>query len=398
MNKQTIAINTPFPHADAYGSLSMPVYNTCAYEFATAADMTAAFTGKVLEPDYSRTMNPTVTYLEDKVKALTGAANVFAFNSGMAAISNTLLSLTTQGKNIVTSRHLFGNTYSLITKTLSRFGIEGRFVDLTDADAVSAAIDENTALIYLETVTNPQMEVADLSALAQVAHRHNIPLVADTTMIPFTEFSSHALGVDVEVVSSTKYLSGGATSLGGLVIDYGTFPEVNERIRFEMLFNVGAYMTPHAAYMQTLGIETLNARYRLQSSNAMQLSQKLAERIGTEGWESLTSVHYLGLPTHPYHDLAKRQFCNSYGAMITIDLADEPSCYRFINRLRLIRRATNLFDNKTLAIHPYSTIFGNFSPEEKEKMDVSPTTIRISVGLECVEDLFADIEQAIAHE
>lgn len=398
MNKQTIAINTPFPHADAYGSLSMPVYNTCAYEFATAADMTAAFTGKVLEPDYSRTMNPTVTYLEDKVKVLTGAANVFAFNSGMAAISNTLLSLTAQGKNIVTSRHLFGNTYSLITKTLSRFGIEGRFVDLTDADAASAAIDENTALIYLETVTNPQMEVADLSALAQVAHRHNIPLVADTTMIPFTEFSSHALGVDVEVVSSTKYLSGGATSLGGLVIDYGTFPEVNERIRFEMLFNVGAYMTPHAAYMQTLGIETLNARYRLQSSNAMQLSQKLAERIGTQGWESLTSVHYLGLPTHPYHDLAKRQFCNSYGAMITIGLADEPSCYRFINRLRLIRRATNLFDNKTLAIHPYSTIFGNFSPEEKIKMDVSPTTIRISVGLECVEDLFADIEQAIAQE
>lgn len=398
MNKQTIAINTPFPHADAYGSLSMPVYNTCAYEFATAADMTAAFTGKVLEPDYSRTMNPTVTYLEDKVKALTGAANVFAFNSGMAAISNTLLSLTAQGKNIVTSRHLFGNTYSLITKTLSRFGIEGRFVDLTDADAVSAAIDENTALIYLETVTNPQMEVADLSALAQVAHRHNIPLVADTTMIPFTEFSSHALGVDVEVVSSTKYLSGGATSLGGLVIDYGTFPEVNERLRFEMLFNVGAYMTPHAAYMQTLGIETLNARYRLQSSNAMQLSQKLAERIGTEGWESLPSVHYLGLPTHRCHDLAKRQFCNSYGAMITIDLADEPSCYRFINRLRLIRRATNLFDNKTLAIHPYSTIFGNFSPEEKKKMDVLPTTIRISVGLECVEDLFADIEQAIAHE
>lgn len=398
MNKQTIAINTPFPHADAYGSLSMPVYNTCAYEFSTADEMTAAFTGKVLEPDYSRTMNPTVTHLEDKVKVLTGAANVFAFNSGMAAISNALLSLTECGKNIVTSRHLFGNTVSLISKTLHRFGVEGRFVDLTDADAVEAAIDDNTSCIYLEIVTNPQMEVADLNTLSHIAHGHGIPLVADTTMIPFTEFSSKSLGVDVELVSSTKYLSGGATSLGGLVIDYGTFPIVNERLRFEMLFNVGAYMTPHAAYMQTLGLETLNARYRLQSSNALQLSQMLSDCIGKENWEALRSVNYLGLSSHPYHEIAKRQFRGSFGAMITIDLADEATSYSFINRLRLIHRATNLFDNKTLAIHPYSTIFGNFSPEEKAKMDVQPTTIRISVGLESVDDLFADIQQAVKIE
>lgn len=395
MTKQTIAINTPFPHPDAYGSLSMPVYNTCAYKFSTAADMTAAFTGKVLEPDYSRTMNPTVTYLEDKVKALTGAANVFAFNSGMAAISNALLALTAQGTNIVTSRHLFGNTYSLISKTLNRFGVEGRFIDLTDAGAVDAAIDENTACLFLEIVTNPQMEVADLSTLAKIAHRHGIPLVADTTMIPFTEFSSHQHGVDVELVSSTKYLSGGATSLGGLVIDYGTFPVVNERLRFEMLFNVGAYMTPHAAYMQTLGIETLNARYRLQAANAQQLSERLEAYVGSETWNDLKAVNYLGLQSHQYHATAKRQFGDTYGAMLTIDLTDEQTCYRFINSLRLIHRATNLFDNKTLAIHPYSTIFGNFSAEEKAKMDVKPTTIRISVGLENVDDLFEDIRQAL---
>lgn len=396
MNKQTIAIDTPFPHADAYGSLSMPVYNTCAYEFSTAAEMTDAFTGKVLEPDYSRTMNPTVTHLENKVKALTGAANVFAFNSGMAAISNMLLSLSAAGKNIVTSRHLFGNTYSLISKTLSRFGVEGRFVDLTNLEESASAIDDDTACVYLEIVTNPQMEVADLSALAEIAHAHNIPLVADTTMIPFTEFSSHALGVDVEVVSSTKYLSGGATSLGGLVIDYGTYPDVNERLRFEMLFNVGAYMTPHAAYMQTIGIETLNARYRLQASNAKQLSEQLLLQLGKPESIALKAVRYLALPTHPNYALAQKQFGKTGGAMLTIDLEDEEACYKFINNLQLIHRATNLFDNKSLAIHPYSTIFGNFTSQEKAKMDVLPTTIRISVGLEDVDDLFADIKQAIA--
>lgn len=395
MKKQTIAINTPFPHNDAYGSLSMPVYNTCAYEFATAADMTAAFTGKVLEPDYSRTMNPTVTHFEDRVKALTGAANVFAFNSGMAAIHNILITLTATGKNIITSRHLFGNTYSLISKTLKRFGVEGRFIDLTNLVEVEAAIDNNTSCIFLEIITNPQMEVADLNALSEIAHKHGLPLVADTTMIPFIVFNSYELGVDVEVVSSTKYLSGGATSLGGLVIDYGTFPVVNERIRFEFLFNLGAYMTPHAAYMQTLGIETLNSRYQLQSDNALQLSRRLYEKLGKSGWTELTSVNYIGLESHPSHDLAQRQFGPTGGAMITIDLVDESACYDFINNLKLIHRATNLFDNRSLAIHPYSTIFGNFSPEEKSMMDVLPTTIRMSIGLEDVDDLFGDIQQAL---
>lgn len=393
MNKQTLAIDYPFPHDDVYGSLSMPVYNTCAYEFKTAQDMTDAFTGKVLEPDYSRTMNPTVTFLENKVKALTDAENVFAFNSGMAAISNLLLSVTAAGKNIVSSRHLFGNTYSLISNSLKRFGIEGRFTDLTDLSATESAIDENTACIFLEIITNPQMEVADLKALSAIAHKHNIPLIADTTMIPFSEFSAKALGVDVEVVSSTKYLSGGATSLGGLVIDYGTFPEVNKHIRFEMLFNFGAYMTPHAAYMQTLGLETLNARYTLQSSNALKVAEQLEAVSGPD--KAIRSVHYPALRNYPYYDLAQRQFGPTGGGMVTIDLADENACYEFINRLKLIHRATNLFDNRTLAIHPYSTIFGNFSREQKADMDVLPTTIRLSVGLESVDDIVRDIVQAL---
>ena len=387
MDKSTIAIDTKLPRQDAYGSIAMPVYHTAAYEFDTAKDMADAFCGRVLAPDYSRVMNPTVMHLEDQVKALTGADNVFAFCSGMAAITNAFLTVIESGKNIVTSRHLFGNTVALITKTFARFGVETRQVDLLDLDAVRKSIDKNTACIYLEIVTNPQLEVADIPALAKIAHENGIPLIADTTVIPFTQFSAKALGVDIEVLSSTKYISGGATSLGGLVIDYGTFPEVNKRIRFELLFNIGSYMSPHAAYMQSLGLETLEARYKMQSDNALELARKLKTVKGIR-------VNYIGLEDNPFYALAQRQFGKTAGAMLTIDLADQEACFRFIDNLKLIRRATNLFDNKTLAIHPYSTIFGNFTDDEKREMDVKDTTIRISVGLEDVNDIFEDIVQA----
>ena len=389
MKKSTIAIDTKLPRQDAFGAIAMPVYHTAAYEFETAKDMADAFCGRVLAPDYSRVMNPTVMYLEDKVKALTGATNVFAFCSGMAAITNALLVFVEQGKNIVTSRHLFGNTVALMNRTFSRLGIETRSIDLLDLDAVRDAIDEHTACLYLEIVTNPQLEVADLSALAEIAHEKGIPLIADTTVIPFTQFSAKALGVDVEVVSSTKYISGGATSLGGLVIDYGTFPVVNQRIRFELLFNVGSYMSPHAAYMQSLGLETLDARYRVQAHNALTLARKLKEV------PEIKQVNYIGLEDNPFHDLAVKQFGKTGGAMLTIDLADRKTCFNFIDHLQLIRRATNLFDNKSLAIHPYSTIFGPFSGKQKAEMDVRDTTIRLSVGLEDVDDIFEDIVQAV---
>lgn len=389
MKKQTIAIDTPFQNKDVYGSLSMPVYHTAAYEFNTAADMADAFTGRVIAPDYSRVMNPTVTYFENKVKAITGASDVIAFSSGMAAISNTLLALASTGKNIVTSRHMFGNTFALITESFKRFGVEARLCDLTNIEEVEKAVDENTCALFLEIITNPQLEVADLQALAKVAHQKNVPLIADTTIIPFTEFSSHALGVDIEVVSSTKYLSGGATTLGGLVIDYGTAEGFGKCMRTEMLFNFGAYMTPHVAYMQSLGLETLDARYRLQSSNALSLAQKLKTVKG------IKNVGYVGLEDNPYHKLAQKQFGPTAGAMITIDLESKEACYQFINNLKLVRRATNLFDNKTLAIHPASTIFGNFTDEERAAMDVLNTTIRISVGLEDVDDIFEDIKNSI---
>jgi len=389
MKKQTQAIHQPYKRRDAYDALSMPIYNAVAFEFDNAKVMADAFCGRIDAPDYSRVENPTVTNLEQRVKALTGAENVIALNSGMAAISNTLFSVVEQGKNVITSRHLFGNTYSLLTSTLSRLGVEARLCDLTDVEAVERLIDDNTCCLFLEIMTNPQLEVVDVRALAALAHQHGIPVIADTTLIPFTQFSAKDLGIDLEVVSSTKYISGGATSLGGLVIDYGTFPSIGKRLLNEMLFNLGAYMTPQVAYMQTLGLETLDVRYRAQAGNALELAQRLRTL------KPISKVNYVGLEDNPYHQLAVSQYGETAGAMVTIDLESQEACFRMLDNLKLIHRATNLFDNRTLAIHPASTIFGLFTAEERAAMDVQDTTIRLSIGLESVDDLFDDIKQAL---
>lgn len=389
MKKKTIAIQSPFPHRDAYGAIAMPVYHTDAYEFDNATIMADAFCGRINEPDYSRVTNPTVINLEDRVKMLTNARDVIAVNSGMAAISNVLITLASAGKNIVTSRHLFGNTFALISKTLTRFGIECRAVDLINLEEVKKAVDENTCCLFFEIMTNPQLEVADTKALSEIAHKFGVPVVADTTVIPFTEFDSHSLGVDIEVISSTKYISGGATTVGGLIIDYGTIHDFQEKMRRETLMNLGAYMTPHVAYMQTLGLENLNARYTLQSKNTLELATKLRTL------KEIKKVNYVGFEDNPFHSISVTQYGKTAGAMMTIDLESEQACFNFLNKLKLVKRATNLFDNKTLAIHPASTIFGPFTAKQRAEMDVFDTTIRLSVGLEDVDDLFEDIKQAL---
>lgn len=389
MKKQTIAIHTPYVRPDAYGSLAVPIYNNVSFEFQDAQEMSDVFCNRKKAPDYGRIANPTVTQFEQRVKALTAAEHVTAFNSGMAAISTALLAVVAQGKNIVTSRHLFGNTLAFISGTLLRLGIKPRLRDLTNLEAVETAIDEQTACVFLEIVTNPQLEVADLKAIAEIAHRKGVPVIADSTVIPFTETNLKALGVDVEVVSSTKYISGGGTSLGGLIIDYGTFPDINKRVKYDLLINLGVYMTPQTAYMQTLGLETLDVRYQQQAANALWLAKALKQEDG------IASVNYIGLPDNPYYELSQRQFGPTAGAMLTIDLASRQACFEFLNRLKIVHRATNLFDSRTLAIHPASTIFGLFPERQLEQMDVCQTTIRLSVGLEAPEDILADIRQAI---
>ncbi|MDR1983868.1 MAG: PLP-dependent transferase [Prevotellaceae bacterium] len=406
LSNEAKLLHTSYPAKDVHNALSMPVYNAVAYEFETAAQMELAFTGKSPEHVYSRISNPTVQYFERRIKELTSAAEVISFNSGMAAIANAIMTVAYAGSNIVTSPHLFGNTYSLLAYTLKSFGVEARFCDLTKPDEVKAKIDKNTCALFLEIITNPQMEVADLCMLSDICKTYDVPLIADTTIVPFTVFHAADFGVDIEIVSSTKYISGGATSLGGLVIDYGSFDwqhsqklnylinqttlsAFSAKMRMEIHRNFGACMTPQVAHMQTIGLETLSVRYE----RAAKTCKCLAEQI--KKLPDIVSVNYPTLPEHPYYDVSQRQFGEYAGAMFTFDLASREAAFSFIDNLKLIRRATNLFDNKTLAIHPASTIFGTFTEETRRSMDISQNTIRISVGLESTDDLYNDIVQAI---
>lgn len=389
MKKSSQILGAKFQKPDVYGSISMPVYNTVAFEFPDADSMADAFCGRSDYPDYSRVTNPTVTFLEKQVSDLTGAEYVLAVNSGMAAICGALMAVAAAGKSIMTSRHLFGNTYLLLEKNLKRFGVESILADLTDPDEVERLWRDNTCCIFLESVTNPQLEVADVRKLAEIAHRHGVPLIVDTTMIPFTLYSGKDLGIDFEVLSSTKYVSGGATSLGGLVVDYGNFPDVTARLKSDILFNLGAYMNPHAAYMQLLGLESMELRYAREEESALRVAKAMMQE------PAVKRVNYPGLEDNPFHQIAKELY-GGFGAMITIELADEAACRSLIDNLQLFRRATNLFDNKSLAIHPYSTIFGTISEEMRREMDVRPGVIRLSIGLEDPEDLIADLKQALS--
>lgn len=390
MRKTTKAIHTPFQRRDAFDALQMPVYHCLAYEFDNASVMSDAFCGRTDAPDYSRVLNPTVTHLEQIVRDLTGAKEVSAFTSGMSAISAMLFSVAAAGKNIVTSRHMFGNTFLLISNTMKRFGVNARLIDLTDYEEVRKNIDKDTCCIFLESVTNPQTEVADVRELAKIAKENGIPLIADTTIIPFTEFDGEAIGLDFQVVSSSKYVSGGATSLGGFIIDYGHFQEVSQIIKKDAVFNLGGYMTPHAAYMQTLGMETLAVRYDRQSASALAVAEALETVPG------VVSVSYPVLKSHPDNAVFTELYGEKGGAMVVFDLGNEEECLKFINALKMIHRATNLFDNRTLAIHPADTIFGPLAQEQRESMDIKSTTIRLSIGLEDVEDILTDLKQAIA--
>ena len=403
-------LHVPFMEIDAYHSLSMPVYNTAAYEFDTAEEMEAAFAGRLPKSTYSRTSNPTVQYFEKRVASATGAFSVTALNSGMAAISTTFLAVSGAGMNIVTSSHLFGNTYSFFKNTLRGFGVEVRCIDLTNPEEVASHIDEKTCAVYFEIITNPQLEVVDIKALSTICKEKGVPLICDSTIVPFSAFHAKDFGVNIEVISSTKYISGGATGVGGLIVDYGNFdwscsPMLSEkakqvgkptaftaRLKTEMLGNIGCYMTPQVAYMQTLGLETLSLRFQQQAGTCLALAKQLQQI------KQIEQVNYTGLEDNPFYELSKAQFGVYPGAMLTFDLASREACFEFMRRLKLIRRATNLFDNKSLAIHPASTIFVNFTEEQRKSMDVSPKTIRLSVGLESVDDLFADIEQALTAE
>lgn len=402
----TKILHTKFLKEDPHGSLHMPVYDDVTFEFKTAEELELAFGGKKLAHMYSRISNPTIEHFEQKIKAVTDAAGVLALSSGMAAISNTFLTIAKAQDNIITSKHLFGNTYSLFERTLKDWGLETKYTDLTQAQQVERLVDGKTRAIFLETITNPQLEVADIRALSEIAKKNGILLIADTTMTPPYLFSAKEFGVDIEVISSTKWISGGATSVGGLIIDHGLYNWKQSeklhgdaikfgpfafisRLRREIYRNVGSCMSPHNAYLQSLGLETLPLRIEVSCANTLKIAEFLKNSSKVKG------VNYPGLKTSTYYEIARRQFGDKFGALLTFDLASKAECFKFMNNLKLIRRATNLQDNRTLILHPSSTIFCEYSDKLKNEMSVRDTMIRLAVGIEDAQDLISDIQQSL---
>ncbi len=406
-NLTTKLIHTPFPKRDAHDSLNFPVYDSVAFEAESAEELELAFRGEKFRHLYSRITNPTVEYFEAKIKNVTGAFGVTAFSSGMAAISNLIMAIGKAGDNIISSLHLFGNTLSLFDKTLKPYGLSVRYTDLTDPEKVEELVDSGTVAIFFETITNPQLQVASISALAEIARKHNLILIADTTLTPPSIFDASETGINFEVMSSTKYLSGGATSVGGLVIDYGnydwaTYDKTSEATKlhgqqaFHMMFrkqifrNMGACLSAHNAYLQILGLDTLDLRTERSTSNALEL----AEHLG--GNPRIKHIHYPGLKSSPFYQISVAQFGPKPCSLLTFDLESKVKCFQFMNKLRVIRRSTNLQDNKTLVIHPSSTIFVEYPDDQKASMGLRDTMIRLSVGIEDVGDLIDDLEQALS--
>ncbi len=402
----TRSLHVRFPKDDPHRALDMPIYESVAFEFDSAEDISANFRGELPAHVYSRATNPTVEFFELKMKELTGAYQALAVVSGMTAISNTIMGICKAGDNIISGHHLFAHTYSLFDQSLRNYGLETRFCDTTDTDSVEALVDENTRAIYFETVTNPQLEIADIKKLAAIAQKYNLLLIADSTLTPPVVFDSKSLGVNIEVMSTTKYISGGATSFGGMVLDNGNYdwslnPNLNEiypkfgkdtfiaRLRKNYYRNTGGAMSAHTAHYQIMGLDMLELRVERSHKSCMELGEFLGNH------PEVKKVCYPGLKDAENYLLAAQQFNGIPGTIMTFDLESEEACFAFMNKLQFIRRATNLNDNKSLIIHPWSTIYVEFSEEQRLDMKISPTALRLSVGIESARDLIGDIEQAL---
>ncbi|WP_165023713.1 PLP-dependent transferase [Dysgonomonas sp. ZJ279] len=404
----TRIISEKFKKPDIHGAIGMPIYRNAAFEFPNSESIAAAFQNReeITSHTYSRITNPSVENLERKIQAASGAESVMALASGMAAISNTFFTLAYAGSNIVTSPHLFGNTFSILKFTLAEFDVEVRFVNTDDMEEIASAIDQNTCAFFCELITNPHMEVANLTEISKLLRTRNIPMIVDSTIIPWCGFNAKEAGVDIEVVSTTKYISGGATSIGGAILDYGTFNWAHNRklnkvakssemskfsfkLKREIARNIGACMDPDTAYLQALGMESLQLRFERMADSAYELAQFLSQQ------KDILKVNYPKLESSAYKEVSDSLFSSNPGAMLTFSLESKDACYKFMDQLQTIRRATNLFDNKTLIIHPESTIYGTFSSEMKSVMGIEDNLLRLSVGLEDVNDLKGDIIQAL---
>jgi len=409
-------------------SRAVPIYQTTSYVFRDTEHAANLFALKEFGNIYTRLMNPTTDVLEKRLAAMHGGTGAVAAASGMSAIFYSIAIITSAGQNIVTGDKLYGGTYTMFTYTLKRFGIEVRFVDSSDPENFERAIDENTRLLFTESIGNPKCNIDDIDAIAEIAHKHNIPLIMDNTVSPPPIFDPFKHGVDIAVYSLTKIVGGHGTSIGGAVIEKGDFdwkgagkfPEITEpdgayhgvnfwdafgnhdkavapglayvlKIRTGLLRDIGACLSPFNAFLFLQGVETLPLRAERHCLNARQVAEFL------ESHESVTWVNYAGLKSHPDNERAEKLMPLGPSAVFGFGIkGGREAGKKFINAVKLCSHVANILDAKTLVIHPATTTHQQLSEEELLQAGVTGDFVRISVGLESVEDIIADLNQALS--
>lgn len=372
----TRAIHAGQPPDPMTGAVTVPIYQTSTYVYEEL--------GKHKGFEYTRAQNPTRSALEQNVAALEGGVAGHAFASGMAAIS-TLMTLVGQGDHIVCSQSVYGGTYRLFTQVLDRYGLEFSWVDTSRPDEIAGALTDRTKMVYIETPTNPLMEITDIAHAAEMAHEHGAVLAVDNTfMSPYFQRPLE-LGADIVVHSTTKFLNGHSDSLGGVLVVASD--EHAEWFEFVQK-SAGAVLAPLDCFLILRGIKTLPVRMEQHETNGRRVAEYLGERLGVE------SVLYPGLPGHPGRDIQQRQ-STGFGAMITFDLGSYDRAASFLNRLRVMSLAESLGGVETLISHPASMTHASIPREQRVKVGITDGLVRVSVGLEDVDDLLADIEQSL---
>ncbi|MCK0536192.1 O-succinylhomoserine sulfhydrylase [Alcanivorax quisquiliarum] len=390
LSVETLAIRAAQLHTDEM-SHSEPLFLTSSFVYDSAAQAAARFAGEQPGNVYSRFTNPTVAVFEQRLAAMEGGERCVAFASGMAAITATFLALLKPGDHIVSSRGVFGTTNVIYEKYLKKFGIQTTLVDLADIAAWRAALRPETRFLYLETPSNPLAEIGDIRELADLAHAHGAELIVDNCFCSPALQQPLSLGADIVIHSATKYLDGQGRCLGGAVV--GKAERMQEVYSF--LRATGAAMSPFNAWVFLKGLETLPLRMKAHSANALALAQWLVQQPG------IGKVHYAGLSDHPQHALAQAQQ-SAFGGVLSIEVqdsdgrADRQAAWRFIDATRLMSITANLGDAKSTITHPASTTHGRIDEAEKRRSGITESLIRISVGLEAIDDLKADMARGIA--
>jgi O-acetylhomoserine (thiol)-lyase len=403
-------------------SRGVPIYRTAAYMFKNTEHAANLFALKELGNIYTRIGNPTQNVLEQRMAQLEGGAAALALASGTSAIFYTIINICSQGDEVVSTNNLYGGTYVQFNSILPQLGITVRMVDPSKPDNFKAAINEKTKAIYCETLGNPSLNMTDLEALAKIARDHNLPLVVDSTFTPPCIFKPIDHGANIVIHSLTKWIGGHGTSIGGIVIDAANFnwkdpkfklfnePDASYhglryahdlgdlnpvafalRMRLVPLRNLGASISPDNCWAFLQGIETLSLRMERHCENGLRIANHLSKHKGVD-W-----VHYPGLPGSPGHDVAVKYLKNGFGGMVGFSIKGGLQAgTKFIDSLKLISHLANVGDAKSLAIHPASTTHSQLSPQQLKECDIDEGLIRLSIGIEHIDDIIADIEQALA--